>query len=55
MARREAKADHLADHASTRADEAGRRLALLHLAGGEPVEAFLALENASGLREDQLQ
>lgn len=34
---------------------AGRRLAALYLDGGEPLEAFLALENASGLRyEDAL-
>lgn len=53
--RREARADYLADHASAKVYAAGRRLAALYLDGGEPLEAFLALENASGLRyEDAL-
>jgi hypothetical protein len=53
-ARRNAKADYLADHASARAYEAGRRLARLHLDGGDLVEAFLALENTSGLRYEDV-
>lgn len=54
--RSEARADYLADHASARVYEAGRRLADLLLAEGDTIEAFLALENSSGLRyEDALQ
>jgi hypothetical protein len=55
-ARKDAKSDYLADHASARAQRAGRHLAQLHLDDGNALAAFLALENSSGLRyEDALR
>ena len=48
--RQSAVADHSADHAAAQAQRFARLAAGSFVDGGQPVDAFLALENTSGLR-----